>query len=450
MPISVPAAPPFPFVAGPSRTQPVCHWRVFVIGLEATTLQLLIEHTPAAVAIFDSDMCYLAASRRYVADYQLAGDALTGRSHYEVFPEISTEWKEIHRRCLKGATECGREEAFPREDGTLDWVSWEIHPWHEASGAIGGIVLFSEVITAQKRFERELAEQQRELEALIDSTDGSIWAVDTQYRLIAGNARYHHEVSAILGRGLEKGESVLLPAFPPEALAEWQGHYDRALQGEQYSVEVAMRFAQLPRLVEYRVSPIRAEDGTITGVTVFGRESPPAHERKEKLTSPGSAAGRYIRPRRRAERRISNRALAEILDLPADELAQKAYTARRYVAADGTPMSSSDLPGPGRGGRETGAWHRNWDCQGKRGDGWGASLRAGRLPDARIVTLNYGAQADGGTHPSAARCGASHRQRHGEPRGVAGLPWRRVACERNGRRFDPCIRRRRWSTPTDV
>ncbi len=40
---------------------------------------------------------------------------------------------------------------------------------------------------------------------------------------------------------------------------------------------------------------------------------------------------------------FSNRALAEILDLPADELAQKAYTARRYVAADGTPMSSSDF-----------------------------------------------------------------------------------------------------------
>ena len=74
------------------------HWRVFVIGLEATTLQFLIEHTPAAVAIFDSDMCYLAASRRYVANYHLAGNALTGRSHYEVFPEISDRWKEIHRR----------------------------------------------------------------------------------------------------------------------------------------------------------------------------------------------------------------------------------------------------------------------------------------------------------------------------------------------------------------
>ncbi len=184
-----------------------------MIGLEETTLQLLIEHTPAAVAIFDSNMRYLAASRRYIADYHLTGASLIGRSHYEVFPEISDRWKEIHRRCLNGAVERAQEEPFPREDGTLDWVSWEIHPWHATSGAIGGIVLFSEVISAQKRLEQELAERQRDLEALIDSTDGSIWAVDTQYRLIAGNARYHGDVSAVLGRRLEKGESVLLPVF---------------------------------------------------------------------------------------------------------------------------------------------------------------------------------------------------------------------------------------------
>jgi PAS domain S-box-containing protein len=217
-----------------------------LIGLEETTLQLLIEHTPAAVAIFDSNMRYLAASRRYIADYHLTGGALTGRSHYEVFPEISDRWRGIHRRCLNGAVERGKEELFLREDGTQDWVSWEIHPWRETSGAIGGIVLFSEVISAQKRLEQELAAQERDLEAVINNTDDSIWAVDAQYRLIAGNARYHGDVRAVLGRKLEKGESVLLPIFSPAALAEWQCYYDRALQGEQFSVEVRTRYAHPP------------------------------------------------------------------------------------------------------------------------------------------------------------------------------------------------------------
>ncbi len=88
-----------------------------MIGLEETTLKLLIEHTPAAIAIFNSDMRYIAASRRYIADYHLAGDSLIGRSHYEVFPEITDGLKEIHRRCLNGAVESGKEEPFP---GTME------------------------------------------------------------------------------------------------------------------------------------------------------------------------------------------------------------------------------------------------------------------------------------------------------------------------------------------
>ncbi len=108
--------------------------------------------------------------------------------------------------------------------------------------------------------------------------------------MIVGNALYHGAVTSILGRRLEKGESVLQAAFPPEVLKEWQGYYNSTLRGEQFSVEVADRFVQPPHMVEYHLSPLRAENGTITGVTVYGRDvteqrhsDAVAHERKEKL-----------------------------------------------------------------------------------------------------------------------------------------------------------------------
>lgn len=116
-------------------------------------LRLFVEHSPAAIAMFDKDMKYLVASRRFRTDYNLGDQDLVGRSHYEVFPEISERWKEIHCRCLAGAVEKSDEDRFPRADGSMDWVRWEVRPWYEPEGDIGGIILFSEVITERKQAE---------------------------------------------------------------------------------------------------------------------------------------------------------------------------------------------------------------------------------------------------------------------------------------------------------
>jgi signal transduction histidine kinase/CheY-like chemotaxis protein len=81
-----------------------------------------------------------------------------GRAHYEVFPEIGEHWKEIHRRCLDGAIEVNEADLFVRADGSHQWLSWRLQPWHTASGAIGGIVMFTEDITRRKQLEQSLAQ----------------------------------------------------------------------------------------------------------------------------------------------------------------------------------------------------------------------------------------------------------------------------------------------------
>ncbi len=119
-------------------------------------LRLFVEHAPASIAMFDQDMVYLAASRRWCDDYHLPDCALVGRSHYEVFPEIPERWRQIHRRSLAGAVERADEDAFLRADGRTQWVAWEVRPWRKPSGQVGGIVCFSEDITQRKTAEQAL------------------------------------------------------------------------------------------------------------------------------------------------------------------------------------------------------------------------------------------------------------------------------------------------------
>lgn len=130
-------------------------------------LRIFVEHSPASIAMFDCDMKYLVASHRFLVDYNLGHQDIIGRSHYEVFPEISERWREIHRRCLAGAVEKAENDLFPRSDGTEDWVRWEIRPWYENQGEIGGIILFSEVITERKKIEIELDRHREHLEELV-------------------------------------------------------------------------------------------------------------------------------------------------------------------------------------------------------------------------------------------------------------------------------------------
>lgn len=136
-------------------------------------LRLFIEHAPAAVAMFDREMRYIAVSRRWLADYGPADGDVIGRSHYEVFPEIPERWKEIHRRCLAGATEKAEEDRFVRLDGRIDWISWEILPWYE-NAEVGGIIILAETVTKRKQAENALKKARDELEERVRERTGEL------------------------------------------------------------------------------------------------------------------------------------------------------------------------------------------------------------------------------------------------------------------------------------
>ena len=127
-------------------------------------LQLFIEHAPAALAMFDADMRYLAVSRRWKEDYGIGERDVVGRSHYDIFPDMPDQWKAAHVHGLAGEVVQANEDCFVRADGVVRWERWELRPWRKSGGEVGGIVIFSEDITNLRIAKEEILHLNADLE----------------------------------------------------------------------------------------------------------------------------------------------------------------------------------------------------------------------------------------------------------------------------------------------
>ncbi|NVK27887.1 MAG: PAS domain S-box protein [Flavobacteriia bacterium] len=136
-----------------------------------------ISHAPNAIAMFDSEMCYIAASGQWLKDYGLEGRDIMGVSHYAVFPEIGQEWKDIHSKCLNGHVDKVDEAPFVRADGSTQWLRWEVRPWRRG-GEIGGLIMYTEDITERKNEEALLIQYKNLLESSNDVARIGTWEVN--------------------------------------------------------------------------------------------------------------------------------------------------------------------------------------------------------------------------------------------------------------------------------
>lgn len=155
-------------------------------------MNYIIQHNQSALAVHDRDMRYIYVSERYLKDYKVNDRDIIGRHHYEVFPDLPQKWRDVHKLALEGVISSAEEDQYERADGTVEWTRWECRPWHDSTGAIGGIIVYTEVIT-----ERKKAEEQR---LLLQSQLQQAQKMESVGRLAGGVAHdFNNMLSVILG-----------------------------------------------------------------------------------------------------------------------------------------------------------------------------------------------------------------------------------------------------------
>jgi PAS domain S-box-containing protein len=148
----------------------------------------IMEQAPAAIAVFDNKVRYLAVSRRFLSDYELGDPAeVIGRSIYETFPDLPPRWREVHFRVLAGEEPASEEDFFPRRDGRIQWVRWLTRSWRTADGRIGGVLLFAEVITDQVAARRALGDSETQFRVTFENAPIGLAHIGPDGRLLRVN-----------------------------------------------------------------------------------------------------------------------------------------------------------------------------------------------------------------------------------------------------------------------
>ncbi|MBN1950569.1 MAG: PAS domain S-box protein [Bacteroidales bacterium] len=140
-------------------------------------MHYIIEHANSAIAVHDRNLKYLFVSQRYLDEYGVKEKDIIGKHHYEVFPDLPQKWRDVHQKALAGEVSRADCDPYYRDDGSVEWTAWECRPWHDNDGSIGGLIVFTRVITEQVLAANALRESLEANRAIIEASPLAIYSL---------------------------------------------------------------------------------------------------------------------------------------------------------------------------------------------------------------------------------------------------------------------------------
>lgn len=113
-------------------------------------LQFVLKRVPNPVAVLDKNMRYVLVSRKWIDDFNLKDKNIIGKSHYEIFPNLSDQVRILNQRAMNGEIINAAVQNITDNEGRTINVKGEIRPWFDIHNQVAGIIIFIESMSSSQ------------------------------------------------------------------------------------------------------------------------------------------------------------------------------------------------------------------------------------------------------------------------------------------------------------
>jgi PAS domain S-box-containing protein len=200
-----------------------------------TMMAAIIQSAAVALVITDRQMRVISASPRWISSRGLDGQAVIGKSLYELSP-IARKWRASYERCLGGETISAARVEMETPLGGTAWLQAEIAPWRDAAGEIGGLIVTSYDVTAMVEALERTERSEERLRLAMEIADLHVWELDyvrEELTKVGAEDTFFTEPKTY-SELVDDIWSTIDPRDHPATMAQWERHEQT---GEPYRPE---------------------------------------------------------------------------------------------------------------------------------------------------------------------------------------------------------------------
>ncbi|MGE0046188.1 MAG: ATP-binding protein [Hyphomonadaceae bacterium] len=186
-------------------------------------VRLVFNQENRSIALLDDDFRFIMVSPAWEERFGEASANILGRRFPDIVPNCPEHWVDALERSREGESVRNDLDRIIREDGTEAFFRWETKPWRHADGEIGGVITFSEDMTAYATMKRDAEEATQTLRVAVSAANAAVWRLDFFEQKMWASPEY----AEILGAPPEFADFV--SARPSWLLEEDYERYDQLI-----------------------------------------------------------------------------------------------------------------------------------------------------------------------------------------------------------------------------